>query len=308
MAGFTYSYKQIHLLVVQHKSENTHMDQKYTPAGHASASSILITLGIGIVASLLLSILYIILSQLIPNIWFIAICAFSLGMLLGLAIDLGIRIGKIRNLKAAVVIACVCGLLAFYMQWVFFDAVMYSQKGFTFNQSSAELKQLLADMGFLFLHPGILFREIMALNNVGTFSIQGSGNVSGILLWIIWLGEFLVIIGGSLVVAWNGQVSKPFSELNDAWMKARTPNPLIPFVADKDQFLNELRNKNFEILKNHPDAIRQPDYAEVIIYESQGDPTKYVSVVNVTPPSGRNKQVRKKSVFTHYFIGNNPPI
>ncbi|RBQ11428.1 hypothetical protein [Pedobacter miscanthi] len=284
------------------------MVEKYTPAGHASASSVITTLVIGIVASLLLPLFYIILSQLIPNIWFIAICAFLLGMALGLMINLGIKIGKIRNFRIAVVIAIVCSLLAFYVQWVFFDAVMYSRRGFTFNQSSTDLKQLILDMGFLFVHPGILFKEIVALNEVGTFRIQGSSNISGILLWVIWLGEFLVIIGGTVFVVGNGQVKLPYSELNDQWMKPRKPSSVIPFVEDKEHLINQLNNRNFDILKNNPEVLREAEYGEVVIYEAMGDPTKYISVMNVTAPSGKNKQARKKKVLSHYPIQNNPSI
>lgn len=284
------------------------MEEKYIPAGHASGSGILTTIAIGIIASVLLPLFYIVLSQLIPNIWFIAICAFLLGMLLGLAIDQGIRIGKIRNLKVALAIAAGCSLLAFYIQWVFFDAVMYSRKGFTFNQSTADLRQLALDMGFLFAHPGILFKEIVALNEVGTFRIQGSDNISGLLLWVIWAGEFLVITGGTLVVAWNGQVKIPYSELNDQWMQRRSPNLLIPFVHDKEYLLNQLRNKNFDVLKNSSEAIMEPNYAEVVVYESTGDPTKFITVLNVTAPTGRNKQAKKKIVFSHYPLPNHAAI
>jgi len=284
------------------------MEEKYIPTGNASTSSIIKTLAIGIFASLILPILYIVLSQLIPNIWFIAICAFSLGMLLGLTIDFGIMIGKIRNFKVALIIAAVCSLLAFYVQWVFFDAVMYSQRGFSFNQSLPELKQLLGDMTFLFVHPGILLSEIIGLNQIGTFRIQGSDNISGVLLWVIWVGEFIVIIGGTLIVTWNGQVKKPYSELNDEWMKPRKPNCIIPSVTDTDQFLSQLRNRNFNIIKDSSDEIRKPEYAEVVIYESSGDPTKFISVLNVTAPSGRNKQPKRKTVLSHYPISGNAAI
>ncbi len=284
------------------------MEEKYIPAGHASTTGILTTLAIGIIASILLPLFYIILAQLIPNIWFIAICAFSLGMLLGLAIDQGIRIGKIRNLKVALTIAAGCSLLAFYVQWVFFDAVIYSRRGFTFNQSMADFRQLVLDMAFLFVHPGVLFKEVMALNNIGTFRIEGSDNISGLLLWVIWAGEFLVITGGTILIAWNGQVKTPYSELNDQWMQRRTPNLLIPFVQDKEHLLNQLKNKNFEVLKNNSAAITHPDYAEVVVYESIGDPTKFITVLNVTAPAGKNKQARKKVVFAHYPLPNNAAI
>ncbi|RZK15031.1 MAG: hypothetical protein EOO86_17505, partial [Pedobacter sp.] len=81
------------------------MENKYTPQGYASPSAILITLAIGILSSFILPIIYIILGRLIPNIWFIAIIAFLLGMGLGFFIDLGVKIGKLRNKKIVTIIA-----------------------------------------------------------------------------------------------------------------------------------------------------------------------------------------------------------
>lgn len=284
------------------------MEEKYAPQGYASAQGVLITSFIGILASFVLPIFYIILGRLIPNIWFIAICALLLGMFLGFMVDLGIRIGKIRNFKVALGIAIICGLLAFYVQWVFFDAIIYSRRGFTFNQSAADLKQLISDMGYLFIRPVTLFNEMAALNEMGTFRIERTQTVSGALLWLLWAGEFVVIVGSTIYVVATGQVKKPYSELNDEWMKPRKPNLYIPQVSDKDHFLTQLQNRNFDVLKNNPDVLERPDYAEVLVYESTGDPVKYITVVNVNVPSTKKKELKKKIVITHFPIPNNANV
>ncbi|RZL18349.1 MAG: hypothetical protein EOO96_27580, partial [Pedobacter sp.] len=118
------------------------MGDKYVSSGVASPSGVLKTVLFGVLASFILPIIYIILVRLIPNIWFNAICALLLGMGLGYFIDLGIKIGKIRNFKIAIAIAVFCGLLAFYFQWVVFDALMYSANGFTFKLSGGDIANL----------------------------------------------------------------------------------------------------------------------------------------------------------------------
>jgi len=280
------------------------MENKYTPQGYASPSAILITLVIGILASFILPIVYIILGQLIPNIWFIAIIAFLLGMGLGFFIDLGVKIGKLRNKKIVVSIAIFCGLLAFYVQWVFFDALVYSAKGFTFNLSGADLKILINDFFFLFTHPNILFQEIVNLNQVGSFQIKSMGTINGLLLWAIWAGEFIFITGGIIFSVLNGQVTKPYSEINDQWMQKRKLINRIPLVEDKELMMNELNNRNFAVLNHDESLSSQQNYAEVIIFESTGDPTKYINVLNVSNPTGKAKDKKIVNVITFYPLQN----
>lgn len=280
------------------------MEPKYTPQGYASPSAILTSLAIGILASFILPLFYIILGRLIPNIWFIAIIAVFLGMGLGFSIDIGVRIGKLRNKKIVTIIAIFCGLFAFYIQWVFFDTLAYSNKGFTFNLDSADLKILASDFFFLFTHPNILIQEIINLNKIGTFRIESTGTISGVLLWIIWAGEFVVILGGAIFAVLNGQASMPYSEINDQWMKRRKIHNRIPVVVNKEEILNELAKRDFTVLNDHPSLHAETNYAEVIIFESTGDPTKYINIINVTNLTGKPKDKKVKSVVKYYPLQN----
>lgn len=280
------------------------MEPKYTPQGYASPSAILTTLAIGILASFILPLFYIILGRLIPNIWFIAIIALLLGLGLGFFIDLGVKIGKVRNKKIVAIIAIFCGLFAFYIQWVFFDTLAYSKKGFTFNLTGEDLKFLAQDFFFLFTHPNVLIQEIINLNEIGTFRIESTGTISGVLLWIIWAGEFIVILGGALFGVLNGQVIHPYSEINDNWMKRRKIAHRIPLVENKETILEALTNRNFTVLEDQPSLINEANYAEVIVFESIGDPTKYISVVNLSNPTGKAKDKKVKSLIKYYPLEN----
>lgn len=257
------------------------MGEKYIASGVASPSGVLKTVLFGILASFILPLVYIVLVRLIPNIWFNAICALMFGMFLAYFIDLGIKIGKIRNFKIAIGIAIFCGLLAFYNQWVLFDVLAYSAKGFTFKLTGADINILLSDFFYLWSHPGVLFKEILYLNEVGTFRIESSSTVSGFLLWIIWFGELLVILLSVVLTVGNGQVVTPFSEQNDAWMTRRKFIHRINYVEDKDTFLTALDRKEYDLLKHNPEIVDAQNFAEVVVFESPGDPSKYVNVINV---------------------------
>ncbi len=269
----------------------------------ASASGVGITLLLGIVAAFVLAIVYVIINRIIPNIWFSAITAVLLGLGIGAAINFGIQIGKLRSKVIVLVITLFCALLGFYVQWVFFDTIAYSENGFTFDLNSNDIKALVADFFFLFMHPGILFEEVSQLNEYGTFSIESSSTVSGALLWAIWAGEFIVIFGGALFAVFKeGTIDTPYSETNDAWFKKRKELHFIPFVADKEAFLADLDSKNYEVLINNPSLQVMPEYAQVFIYESPDEPLSYVNVVNVTNASGKAKDKKVQKVVRLYPI------
>ncbi|PZP42399.1 MAG: hypothetical protein DI598_16965 [Pseudopedobacter saltans] len=275
------------------------MQEKYVPSGISSIQGFIITLCLGIIGAVVVPIVYIILGRLIPNIWFIAIISVLFGFAVALFIDLGIKIGKVRSKKTAVGIGVFCGLLSYYLQWVVFDALMYSPKGFTFNLGSEDLKMLLKDIFYLFVHPNILFGEICNINEVGSFRIKGSGNVKGALLWVIWAAEFLVIVGSTIYGVVTGKVMHPFSESNDEWMEKRKTSIRIPVVNDKETFVTRLQNGDHKILENEPALATADSYAEVNIFESNGDSMKYLTVFNVQ--NTRKKKDLKKMIVVKFL-------
>ena len=282
------------------------MGEKYIASGVASPSGVLKTVLFGILASFILPVVYIVLVRLIPNIWFNAICALMFGMFLAYFIDLGIKIGKIRNFKIAIGIAVFCGLLAFYNQWVLFDVLSYSANGFTFKLTGEDIKILIGDFFYLFSHPGVLFEEIQYLNEIGTFRIESSSTVSGFLLWIIWFGELLVILLSVVLTVGNGQVVTPFSEQNDAWMTRRKFIHRINYVEDKDTFLTALDRKEYDLLKHNEEIVDAQNFAEVVVFESQGDPAKYVNVINVINKVDKKGKItpKKKNLATRLQLLN----
>lgn len=277
------------------------MIKKYIPSGEASFVGVLKALLFGVLSAFILPLIYIIINRLIPNIWFAAISAVLLGMGMGIAINRGIKLGKIRNMKIAVAVAVFCGLLAYYMQWVIFDELMYSN-AFTFNLNLNEIGVLLKNFFYLFSHPSELWAEITALNEVGSFSIKGSDVINGSLLWVVWFGEFAIIMSSVLYFVITGTVSEPFSEKNDSWMKKRTSSLIIPFIHDKEELIRDFNNNEFKAL--NPSELVPDDnyYAEVVIHESSNDSTRFVTIKNISvEKKKKNKEEVKKELVVKYY-------
>ena len=165
---------------------------------------------------------------------------------------------------------------------------------------------LFKDTFFLFTHPGILLDEIKNLNEIGTFRIEGSSTVSGAMLWLIWTGEFLVIMGGIVFAVGSGHVAKPFSETYDTWMEQRKLVNRINYVYSKDDFLTALSNKNPDLLKHNQQLLDHDNFAEVVVFELQGEAEKFINVINVENTVDKKGKIntKKKKVFTNLRVAN----
>lgn len=272
------------------------MEKKYSLSGVAPITGVIVSFFYGIISAVFFSLIYIVINKVIPNIWFAAISAGLFGFAIGSSINIGLKFGKIRNMKVALIIAAFSGLMAVYTQWVIFDVLILSEKGFTFNLDSQDIKFLLQDFIFVFSHPNILVEDIKIFNEIGTFSIEKSDTVSGILLWFVWIGEVLIILVPTIFIVKNGVVSEPFSEVSNSWMNKRNESIIIPFVDDKDKLIKAFNNNNFEALNQRVSEYENDRFAEVVVYESPKDPQRFITINNVMIT--KNKKKKDKVVKT----------
>lgn len=91
---------------------------------------------------------------------------------------------------------------------------------------------------FYITHPGKLFRDIKIINAVGRWSIKSSrysvsesnsSLVKGWMLWIVWLGE-LVILAAPAIMIIQSRAKEPFIESEDEWAIVDKPAPDFKFI------------------------------------------------------------------------------
>ncbi|QNK61039.1 hypothetical protein H7F33_10610 [Pedobacter sp. PAMC26386] len=274
----------------------------YEPSGKVPFKGLIISLLIGISLTIGLSILYIALQWFIPFIYLNFFIAVGLGFGVTLSLFIAIGAGKIRNTKYAYFLATLCGLLAWYAQWALFVSLLSEANGSIGGGMWVRSSFNLNGFWYIFTHPQLLFQSLITLNEVGTFTLKHAP-VTGILLWIVWIIEALIIIFIPILTSSFGKTTIPFSEQNDSWMNSRLFDGKIKTIADKETLIAELKTGNFKTIKDYLTEDNIGDnYATVSIYESPGDPISFLTVTNISHTLDKKGQPQKKQdIVVEYF-------
>lgn len=278
----------------------------YKPSGKIPVKGIFISLITAFVLTVILSILYIALQWFIPFIYLNFFIAVGLGLGVGGSVFIAIGLGKIRNTKYDLVLAVISSFLAWYSQWALFVSLMYEAEGSMGGGIWVRSSFNLTGFWHVFTHPDFLLQAMLSLNSAGTFTLKSS-TVSGTFLWIVWIIEALIIIVIPIIFSISGRATNPFSEQNDQWMEARDIEGKLKTVADPDQMTKELSTGNLKPLKDFlPADDLQNDYATLHVYESPGDPVKYISVTNVSHTADKKGELKKetKTVIEYFRIAD----
>lgn len=276
----------------------------YKPSGKIPVKGIFISVVTALVLTVILSILYIALQWFIPFIYLNFFIAVGLGLGVGGSVFIAIGLGKIRNRQYDRLLAVSSGLLAWYSQWALFVSLMYEAEGSMAGGMWVRSSFNLTGFWHVFTHPDVLFQAMLNLNDAGTFTLKHN-IVSGTLLWVVWVIEALIIIAVPVVFSMSGRATTPFSEQNDQWMEERDMEEKLKTVADPDQMIAELSTGNLKSLKDFLSADDlQNDYSTLRVYESPGDPVKYISITNVSHTTDKKGELKKetKTVIEYFRI------
>jgi hypothetical protein len=267
----------------------------YKPSGKIPVKGIFISLITTFLITGILSIIYIALQWFIPFIYLNFFIAAGLGFGLGGGVFIAIGAGKIRNTKYEFVLAVLCGILAWYCQWSLFVSLMSESESSMGGGMWVRSSFNLTGFWSIFSHPQILFRSMLLLNEAGTFSLKHN-IISGTLLWVVWIIEFLMITGLPILFALSGRATTPFSEQNDEWMEERDIEGKLQTVIDPEQIIRDLNTGNLISFKNLPPADDLSDeYSSLRIYESPGDQVSYISVINISHTPDKKGELKKKA-------------
>jgi hypothetical protein len=267
----------------------------YKPSGKIPVKGIFISLITTFLITGILSIIYIALQWFIPFIYLNFFIAAGLGFGLGGGVFIAIGAGKIRNTKYEFVLAVLCGILAWYCQWSLFVSLMSESESSMGGGMWVRSSFNLTGFWSIFSHPQILLRSMLLLNEAGTFSLKHN-IISGTLLWVVWVIEFLMITGLPILFALSGRATTPFSEQNDEWMEERDIEGKLQTVIDPEQIIRDLNTGNLISFKNLPPADDLSDeYSSLRIYESPGDQVSYISVINISHTPDKKGELKKKA-------------
>lgn len=198
----------------------------YQHSGQFPLSSLIFTLGAGLMGAAVLAAAYSYLILYIPIGGYISfLLTFGLAIALGWLLARAMRWANVRNKIIVTAMAVVIGLFAVYASWVVWLYAMLQRAG------------VVVSVLDIIAYPAASWELILALNDEGAWSLSNF-TPTGIVLWLIWLAEAVIIVGGTILFA-RRALADPFCEECSRWT-TRTDAVARTATGDADQLVQSL--------------------------------------------------------------------
>ncbi|PHI20926.1 hypothetical protein CEQ90_06055 [Lewinellaceae bacterium SD302] len=222
----------------------------------------------------LLSFLYNMVNTFIPIIYANVFVAVGYGLLLGYSLRFIAGFGRVRNNQLLFGIGVVIVIIAIFTYWKAFVAYIYGDATVSFSNYVLSLVGDFPQMSFS--------SAISQINEFGTWGIgaSSSSNISGALLWLVWIGEMVIIGGIPLYMLFTRELH-PYSEekerFYDRFQLERGFSPI--YAASKT--LENLSQDPVQTLQEVPEG-RAALYFLVSIYYLPGTKYGYLDIDKVS--------------------------
>ncbi|GAB3635297.1 hypothetical protein GCM10027422_08870 [Hymenobacter arcticus] len=258
------------------------MSPYYQPSNKMPPAGILALLAGGVAAALVLALVYIYAVWYIPFVYINFILCLGFGLLLGAALALLVRLGKLRSPGAVGGLALLVGFVAVYLEWsVYLTLLLNSETTGTGKEADTSTSFSASLFADVITHPAAMWSAMRQVNETGTWSLKGS-TPSGLFLGVIWVIEAVMILGGVYLMA-RAQATEPFSETSNEWADEETlPHP-IGYAQDIETTRTALESGQFHHLTPHTSAVAEDPFARLSLHSAPNDPNcRYLSLHNVT--------------------------
>lgn len=269
----------------------------YKPSNKANSLGLLVLLLITVIAGSAISILYLFLVQKIPSINLSVLLTLIFGGVMGAIGGLVCSLFKIRNRTMTIAVSVIGILIYTYVKWAAFVSYIF-EESFT-----SILPELL-------LNPVDLLNNVTLINEVGTWSFGRDGDaITGIVLAIIWILEFLIYAGLHLYVLGN-KANEPFIEKDNKWAKKfETKFYFRDFDVEANR--TSIENDPGFLLSflEAPEAVSSTGHVEAEFFHSSDFSENYLDISRITinDSSKNNTQedkVIKKLAISRDFVSN----
>lgn len=258
------------------------MSTYYQPSNKMPVTGTLALLVGGVVAALLLAVVYIYAVWYIPFVYVNFFLCLGFGLLLGAVLALLVRLGKLRSPGAVGGLALLVGLVAVYLEWGVYLTLLFNSEstgsGANADTSTSFSASLFAD---ILTHPAAMWLALQKINETGTWSLKGA-TPSGVFLAIIWVIEAVLILGGTYLMA-KAQATEPFSETSNEWATEETLAHPLTFAQDVATTRTALESGQLHYLTPHTAAEAEAPFARLKLHSAPNDPNcRYLTLENVT--------------------------
>jgi len=258
------------------------MTPYYQPSNKMPLAGVLGLLAGGMVAALLLALVYIYAVWYIPFVYINFFLCLGFGLVLGGALALLVRAGKLRSPGAVGALALLVGLVAVYLEWGVYLTLIFNSEstGSGANAATSTSFSLSLFLDIL-THPGAMWLALQKINETGTWSLKGS-TPSGVFLAVIWVIEAAIILGGTYLMA-KAQATEPFSETSNEWATEETLAHPLTFAQDVATTRTALESGQLHHLTPHTATEAEAPFARLKLHSAPNDPNcRYLTLENVT--------------------------
>ena len=258
------------------------MSLYYQPSNKMPLGGVLLFLLGGVLTATILAFVYIYAIWYIPFVYINFFISLGFGLVLGGILMMLAKAGKLRSPTGVGLLALLVGLVAIYLEWSVYLTLLFNSEttgtGRDADTSTSFNSALFLDV---LTHPGAMWSAINKINATGTWSLKGA-TPSGFFLWVVWLIELIIIVGGAYWLA-RSQADEPFSELANEWADEETlPHPIV-FAQDVAQTRTSLETGQFHALTPFLVQSEVDPFARLKLHRAPNDPNcQYLTLENVT--------------------------
>ena len=199
---------------------NNSSDPFYRHSGQFGPVGIVMMLGFGAGAGAVVGAIYGMLIFWIPFVYLNFIGTIGVAAAAGAAVYMGAVVGKVRNPMLCGLAGVTAGFVALWAAWVGWIYVLTAD----------------SDMAVIVLRPSALWDLIVMIGAEGVWSIGRSSSepVSGTVLYIVWIIEAVMIVGGSAFIAYVTMSGKAFCERCNCWVSNKIELPKLKPPQDEN--------------------------------------------------------------------------
>jgi hypothetical protein len=207
------------------------MPSYYKHSGKSTPQGVVFGLLVGAAVSVPAAFLYDYGIFTIPSANLRGFSTLAFGALVGAASGTAMCWGKVRNKPLAGAVGFGASFFGLYVSWVAWILHLIFPSVWLFYPVRAAM------------HPRGLWRAALAVNAAGTWSYGGGTPEHGTILWIVWIGEALLVLTAGTLVAVALVQRRPFCERCGQWCTERWKLYFAPSLSAA-QFKSQLESQD----------------------------------------------------------------
>ena len=260
----------------------------YKPSGKFNPIGFFALFLITVVTGSLTRLLYLFLVAKIPSAKLSVFLPFLMGGLLGAISYQVARFFKLRS-RLTIMVSAGLGIIVYnYFKWAFFISNVFTESYIS------EFTKIIAD-------PALMIDSIKLINEYGTWGFNDEVAVTGTVLAIIWILEFLLLAGVHFAVLKDGS-SLPFIESENAWAHKSNVTFYATYFSVKE--MRARIEQNPQILLDYiqaPTDLYSQNHVEINIFHSSDFNENYIDVSEVTISQKKGKEDRTVTRVIKYL-------